>query len=102
RRVGNNLLGYCAKCPPGQHPNSPRLSPSPPPTTGTPDVTLLPAGSSVPGGSGLLSNCGGCSGPFNQFYLVNVRTSLAFEEADLKKQRDKYSLEYDCVPCKGK
>jgi len=100
KQVGNNLLGFCATCPASQSPANPHVSPTPPAENGTPDLTLLAAGAVTPGVDGVRKECGGCNKPGQRFYVVNVKTRLAFTTGDLEKTKGKYSLDYGCKECK--
>jgi RHS repeat-associated protein len=98
---GNNLLGFCAKCPPNQSPTNGHLSPTPPAANGIPDLSLLPSGEKAPGLEDLKKQCGGCSGPGEQFFVANVKTRLAVTPGGLNNVKDHYSLDYDCKNCKN-
>ena len=95
--AGNNLLGFCATCPGAKDsPQAAHLAPAPPVSGGVPDLTLLPPGSNVPGGDSVARQCGSCTAPNQQLYLANVKTRLALTPGALDKQRQAYSLEFDC------
>ncbi len=101
KAVGNNLLGFCAKCPPNQSPTNGHLSPTPPAANGIPDVSLLPRGEQAPGMEDVRKQCGGCKGPNELFIVANVKTRLAITQGGLNAQKAKYSLDYDCKNCKS-
>ena len=96
RRIGNNLIAYCARCRPDSQPSDARIVPSPVVGTGDPVIGLLPSPEGVVGADDLRVACGGCNNEGERFFVANVRTRSALTRDALMDKVLFYSLEYKC------
>jgi RHS repeat-associated protein len=92
RVVGNNLLIFCAKCPPPEKPSNFRIAPTPPKTN---MFEVLPTDASVP--TWLKSNDCPCEN--GTIVNVNIKTRYAWNKDRVKDLATFYALKYDCDEC---
>lgn len=98
QQVGDNLAGFCARCPAPKNPHLGKLVPTPPTPWygGSPLLTLHASSAVAAGVDELRKKCGGCNGPGEAFFYATVKTGFSLTQSKLQQTASQYHVEYEC------